>query len=141
MPYRGATFTDVIAGRVPVTIQNAAAALPFIRDGKLRALAVTSLTRLPNLPEVPTIAESGYPGFEATSWFGIVAPAGTPAPIVAKVHDDALRILALPDMSARLAPLALSPAGTSPAEFAAIIKTDVAKWTKLIKDAGITASD
>ena len=141
VPYRGAVVTDVIAGRVPITIQNAAAALPFVRDGKLRPLAVTSLTRLPSMPELPTIAESGYPGFEATSWFGIVAPAGTPMAIIAKVQQDALRILALPDMKARLAPLALEPAGTSPEELAVIIKADVAKWTKLIKEAGITASD
>jgi tripartite-type tricarboxylate transporter receptor subunit TctC len=88
VPYRGALFADVIGGRVPITLQNMGAILPTVRDGKLRGLAVTSLKRSPNIPELPSVAESGYPSFEATSWFALLAPAGTPAPIVNKLHRE-----------------------------------------------------
>src|SRR5215211_3168509 len=98
VPYRGAVFTDVIGGRVDIAWQNSGSMLPIVREGKLRGLAVTSLERSPNIPELPTLAESGFPGFEATSWFALVAPAGTPEPIVAKVHRETLNVLKDPDM-------------------------------------------
>src|SRR5712664_4862525 len=141
VPYRGAMFTDVIAGRVAIALQNAASVLPAVREGKLRGLAVTSLRRSPNMPELPTISESGFPGFEATSWFALLAPAGTPVPIVDKVHREALKVLAQPDLQAKFAQLGLDRAGGSPGELAAIIKSDIDKWAKVIKDAGITASE
>jgi len=141
VPYRGALFTDVIAGRVTIALQNAAAVLPAVREGKLRGLAVTSLRRSPNMPELPTISESGFPGFEATSWYALLAPAGTPAPIVNKVHQEVLKGLAQPDLRAKFAKLGLDTVGNSPAELAAIIKSDIGKWAKLIKDAGITANE
>jgi tripartite-type tricarboxylate transporter receptor subunit TctC len=141
VPYRGALFTDVIAGRVTIALQNAAAVLPAVREGRLRGLAVTSLRRSPNMPELPTISESGFPGFEATSWYALLAPAGTPAPIVNKVHQEALKALAQPDLRAKFAKLGLDTVGNSPAELAAIIKSDIGKWAKLIKDAGITANE
>ena len=141
VPYKGAIFTDVIGGRVAMTMQNAAAILPTVRDGRLRGLAVTSLNRSPNIPEFPTVAESGFPGFEAVSWFGLLAPAGTPAAIVNKLHQDTVKVLAQPEMRARFAQLGLDTVGNTPSELAAIIKADIAKWTKVIKDAGITATD
>ena len=141
VPYKGAVFTDVIGGRVPMTMQNAAAILPTVRDGRLRGLAQTSLQRSPNIPEFPTVAESGFPGFEATSWFGLFAPAGTPPAIVGKLHQDVMKVLAQPDLRARFAQLGLDTVGSTPAELAAIVKTDVAKWTKVIKQAGISAAD
>ena len=141
VPYRGALFTDVIAGRVTIAFQNTAAVLPAVREGKLRGLAVTSLRRSPNMPELPTISESGFPGFEATSWYALLAPAGTPAPIVNKVHQEVLKGLAQPDLRAKFAKLGLDTVGNSPAELAAIIKSDIGKWAKVIKDAGMTANE
>ena len=141
VPYKGAMFTDVIGGRVTMTLQNAAAVLPTVREGRLRGLAQTSLKRSPNIPELPTVAESGYPGFEAVSWFGLLAPAGTTPAIVNKLHQDSLKALAHPDMRASLTKLGLDTVGSAPAEFATIMKSDIAKWAKVIKEAGITASD
>ncbi len=141
VPYKGAVLTDVIGGRVTMTLQNAAAILPTIRDGRLRAVAQTSLKRSPNIPELPTVAESGFPGFEVVSWFGLLVPAGTPAAIVNKLHQDAVKVLAQPDMRASLTKLGLDSVGSSPGELGAIIKSDIAKWAKVIKEAGITASD
>jgi tripartite-type tricarboxylate transporter receptor subunit TctC len=141
VPYKGAIFTDVIAGRVTMTLQNAAAILPTIRDGRLRGVAQTSLERSPNIPEFPTVAESGFPGFEAVSWFGLLAPSGTPATIVNKLHQDTMKVLAQPEVRASFTKLGLDPVGSTPGELATIIKSDIAKWTKVIKDAGITATD
>jgi tripartite-type tricarboxylate transporter receptor subunit TctC len=141
VPYKGAMFTDVIGGRVTMTMQNAAAILPTVRDGRLRGLAQTSLTRSPNIPELPTVAESGYPGFETVSWFGLLAPVGTPAAVVNKLNQDSLKALAQPDMRASFTKLGLDMVGSTPAELAAIIKSDIAKWAKVIRDAGITATD
>ena len=141
VPYRGAVFTDVIGGRVTIAFQNAGAMLATVREGKLRGLAVTSLKRSPNMPEFPTVAESGFPGFEATSWFALLAPTGTPAPVLEKVRREALKVLAEPDMRARFAQLGLDPVGNSPDELAAIIKADLAKWAKVIKEVGIKAGE
>ena len=141
VPYKGAVFTDVIGGRVTMTMQNAAAILPTVRDGRLRGLAQTSLKRSPNIPELPTVAESGYPGFETVSWFGLLVPVGTPAAIVNKLHQDSVKVLAQADMRASFTKLGLDMVGSTPGELAAIIKSDIAKWGKVIKDAGITASD
>lgn len=141
VPYKGAMFTDVIGGRVPITLQNAAAILPTVRDGRLRGLAQTSLKRSPNIPEFPTVAESGFPGFETVSWFGVLVPVGTPAAIVNKLHQDTVKALAQPEMRASFTKLGLDTVGNTPTEFAAIIKSDIGKWAKVIKEAGITASD
>ena len=141
VPYKGAIFTDVIGGRVTMTLQNAAAILPTVRDGRLRGLAVSSVKRSPNIPEFPTIAESGFPGFEAVSWFGLFAPSGTPAAVVSRLHQETLKVLGQPDMRARFSQMGLDTVGNTPGELAAIVKSDVAKWTKVIKEAGITATD
>ena len=141
VPYRGVALADVIGGRVTMTLQNMGAILPVVRDGKLRALAVTSNQRSPIIPELPTLAESGFPGFEAISWFGLLAPAHTAAPIIAKVHEEIVKIAAQTDMRERLAQLGLEVAVNSPDEFAAVINADIAKWAKVIKEANIKLSE
>jgi tripartite-type tricarboxylate transporter receptor subunit TctC len=137
VPYRGANFTDVIAGRVTMTFQNAGSILPTVREGKLRPLAVTSLKRSPNMPEYPTMIEAGLADFEVTSWFGLLAPAGTPAAIIDKLHHEAVRIVSQPDMREKFALIGLDVVSDAPDAFAAIIRSDTLKWAKVIKDAGI----
>jgi tripartite-type tricarboxylate transporter receptor subunit TctC len=112
-------------------------AVPLVREGKLRALAVTSSQRSSAAPDVPTIAESGYPGFEVIGWNGMVAPAGTPVAIVRKLHMETVKVFALPDVRAKFVDLGVEGVANSPAEFAAIIKSEIPKWAKVIKDAGI----
>jgi tripartite-type tricarboxylate transporter receptor subunit TctC len=141
VPYRGAVFTDVLDGRVPILISNMGSVLPTLQDGRLRAVAVTSLERSPSLPDVPTVAESGFPGFEATSWFALVAPAGTPPAIVDRVHDVAVKIVKEPEMREKFAQLGVETVGNSPGELAEIIKTDIAKWAKVIAEAGIKVGE
>lgn len=141
VPYKGAVVTDVIGGRVAMTIQNTGAILPMVRDGRLRGLAVTSLRRSPNMPDLPTFAESGFPGFEAVSWFALLAPAGAPAAIVNKVHQESMKIIGNPELRPRFAQLGLDITGKPSDEVAAIIKSDIDKWAKVIKDAGITMTD
>jgi tripartite-type tricarboxylate transporter receptor subunit TctC len=140
VPYKGAVITDVIGGRVPMTLQNTGAILPVVRERRLRGLAVTSLERSPALPALPTMAESGFPGFEAVSWFGLFAPAGTPTALVERLYQESTKILAQPETRARFAELALDPSGASGSELAQILKNDIAKWAKVIKDAGISAA-
>jgi len=141
VPYRGAVFTDVIGGRVSMTLQNMGTVLPHVKEGRLRGLVVTSLKRASVIPELPTLAESGLPGFEAISWFGLMAPAGTPAPIIAKAHQQAIKVANMPDIREKLAALGLDTTSDGPAELATIIKSDTAKWAKVIKDANIKAGD
>src|SRR5262249_50778909 len=134
---------DVIGGRVTMTFQNAGAVLATVRDGKLRGLAITSAQRSPNIPELPTIAESGVPGFEVSSWFALMAPAGTPPAIIAKLHQEAVKIMAQPDMREKLAQLGLDVIGNieTPEAFAKFMHDDIARWAKIIKDTGIKAGD
>jgi len=139
IPYKGsvAAIPDLLGGRVTMIFSPMAAVLPLVREGKLRALAVTSLRRSSAVPELPTIAESGYPSFEGTLWSGLLAPARTPATIVGKLHLETVKALALPDLRAKLADLGLEGIGNSPDEFAAAIKSEIPKWAKVIKEAGI----
>ncbi|HJQ56298.1 MAG TPA: tripartite tricarboxylate transporter substrate binding protein [Vineibacter sp.] len=137
IPYRGAVMTDALSGVVPVAIQNAGAMLPMVRDGRLRGLAITSLQRSPNAPELPTVAEQGYPGFEATSWFALLAPVGTPQPIVDKVRAESLKAMADPEMQKRFAAIGLDIVGSTAEEAKAKIAGDIPKWGKVIRDAGI----
>ena len=139
VPYRGAIFTDVIGGRVTMTMQNVGAILPTVQQKQLRAVAVTSLKRSSVLPELPTIDESGLRGFEAISWFGLMAPAGTPVAIVDKVYKQAAQMVAAPEMKAKLAQLGLDTTSDPPDAFGAIIKSDIAKWAKVIQEANIKA--
>jgi tripartite-type tricarboxylate transporter receptor subunit TctC len=139
IPYRGANLADVMSGVVPIGIQNAGAAMPLVKEGRLRGLAVTSLARSANAPEVPTVAEQGFPGFEALSWFGLMAPAGTPRAIIDKVQAEAMRVLADGDQQARFAQLGLDLLGTTPEQMHAMIAADIPKWGKVIAEAGIQA--
>jgi tripartite-type tricarboxylate transporter receptor subunit TctC len=143
VPYRGANFTDVIGGRITMTFQNAGAVLATVRDGKLRGLAITSAQRSPNIPELPTVAESGVPGFEVSSWFALMAPAGTPPAIVAKLHQEAVKIVAQQDLREKFAQIGLDVIGNveAPEVFARFMRDDIARWAKIIKDTGIKAGD
>jgi tripartite-type tricarboxylate transporter receptor subunit TctC len=123
IPYKGvvATLPDLLSGRIKMMFTTNAAVLPAVREGKIRALAVTSSKRSLALPALPTIAESGYPGFDFTSWYGLVAPARTPAPIICKLHVETMRALTLPDLRAKIADLGLEEIGNSPDQFAAVL--------------------
>ena len=138
VPYKGtpAGLLDLIGGRLSALFGINSVVLPQARAGKVRAFAVTSLQRVTAAPELPTMAESGYPGFEATSWFALLGPAGTPAPIVRKLHQETVKALAAPDLRAKFAELGMDIVGGSPEELTAIIKRDIPKWAKVIKDAG-----
>jgi tripartite-type tricarboxylate transporter receptor subunit TctC len=137
IPYRGANLTDVMGGVVAVGIQNAGAGMPFVRDGRVRGIGITSLKRSPNAPDMPTIVEAGFPGFEATSWFALLAPVGTPQPILDKVRAESLKVLADPEMAKKFAIMGLDIVGSTAAETKAAIAGDIPKWGKVIKDAGI----
>jgi tripartite-type tricarboxylate transporter receptor subunit TctC len=141
VPYRGAVFTDVIGGRVTMTFQNMGSISPVVREGRLRGLAVSSLKRTPIMPDLPTIAESGFAGFEAISWFGLLAPAGTPRPIIDKVHQQAVKVAAMADVREKLSALGLDTTADGPEAMVQVIKTDTAKWAKVIKDANIKAGE
>ena len=129
VPYKGSApaLTDLIGGQVQVMFDNLPSSLPQIKAGKLRAIAVTSTQRAPALPDVPTIAESGLPGFEATSWFGVVAPAGTPPAIVARLNADVNQWLQTPDAREKLLAQGAAAAGGSPEQFAAYIRAETEK--------------
>jgi tripartite-type tricarboxylate transporter receptor subunit TctC len=132
-----AVMPDLIAGRVSMCFCNITALLPLVREGKLKALAVTSLKRSQFAPDVPTMAESGFPGFDVNPWNGLLAPAGTPAPIIAKLHAETARALAAPDVRERFHRLGMEVIGNSPAEFAAVIRTEISQRKKTIEGAGI----
>ncbi|HEV7801897.1 MAG TPA: tripartite tricarboxylate transporter substrate-binding protein, partial [Burkholderiales bacterium] len=135
----GQALTDVIGGQVQMMFPTALVAVTQVRAGKLRAIGVTSVKRAAVLPDVPTIAESGLPGFEAVSWHGVLAPANTPKPIVARLHGEIVKALNQPDSKERLNAQGLDVIGSTPEEFAAYIKSERAKYDKVIKAAGIRA--
>src|SRR5665213_236215 len=139
VPYRGTTafMPDLLAGRISMSFANIVNVVPLAREGKLRALAITSIKRSALAPDLPTMAESGFPGFEAVPWFGLLAPTGTPQDILDKLHDETVKALASPQVRKRFDELGLEPVGNTPAEFAAIISKETPEWAKLIKDAGI----
>ena len=141
--YRGSTavLPDLLAGRLSLSFSNVVNVLPLVREGKLRGFAVSSRKRSAVAPDLPTMVELGFPGFEAVPWFGLLAPAGTPPAITDKVHRETVRVLALPDVRKRLEELGLDVIGSSPAEFAALIAKEIPEWAKVIKEAGIKASD
>ena len=141
--YRGTTalVPDLLAGRLSLSFANVVNVLPLAKEGKLRAIAVTSLKRSGLVPDLPTMAESGFPGFEAVPWFGLMAPAGTPSDIVDKIHRETVKDLALPDVHKTMAQQGLDSIGNSPAEFAAVIQSETPQWAKVIKDAGIRLSN
>ena len=138
-PYRGSgpALLDLMGGTMDLMFDNLPSSLPQIKAGKLRALAVTSAQRSAAIPELPTIAEAGpVPGFEASSWFGLLAPAGTPAEIVARLQQETAKALALPAVKERLLAQGAIPGGAPPAEFARFIADETAKWAKVVKASG-----
>src|SRR6201988_4129471 len=139
VPYRGTTamMPDLLAGRINMSFANIVNLLPLAREGKLRALAITSIKRSALAPDLPTMAESGFPGFEAVPWFGLMAPAAAPKDVVEKLHGETVKALALPEVRKKFDELGLEPIGSTPAEFTAIIRKEMPEWAKVIKDAGI----
>jgi tripartite-type tricarboxylate transporter receptor subunit TctC len=139
VPYRGtpAVLPDLLGGRLNIFFGNISNVLPLVREGKLRAFAITSRKRSPEIPELPTMEELGFPGFDATAWFGLMAPAGTPQPILDKLYRETTKVLAMGDVRTKLESLGLQLVGNTPAEFAEIIRTETPAWGKVIKDAGI----
>jgi tripartite-type tricarboxylate transporter receptor subunit TctC len=139
VPYRGTTalMPDLLAGRVTMSFANIVNVVPLAREGKLRALAITSIKRSALAPDLPTMAESGFPGFEAVPWFGLFAPAGTPKDVLDKLHSETVKVLAMPEVRKKFDELGLEPVGNTPAEFAAVIRKETPEWAKVIKDAGI----
>jgi tripartite-type tricarboxylate transporter receptor subunit TctC len=138
VPYKGAAqaMTDLAGGQVDIFFASLPAALPLIRSGKLRALAVTSSQRAPLLAEVPTVAESGLNDFEATVWYGVVAPAATPAPIVARLNAEINRVLQTPEVRSRYAADGIDVRGGTAAEFAAFTDRERAKWSRAVRESG-----
>ena len=138
IPYRGGApaMLDLMSGQVPMMFVNFDSALPHVRAGKMRALAVTSLTRRVALPDVPTVAESGFPGFEAESWTGISGPPNMSADVVAKINAAMLRAVQLPDVRERFASLGLDAAPGTPEQMKAFVKNEVAKWGKAVRASG-----
>ena len=141
--YRGEApaINDLLAGQIPLMFANLSAVMGNLKAGTVRALAVTGAHRSPSAPEIPTVAESALPGFEAETWWGIVAPAGTPHAVLAKLNTAARQALADDDTKKRFADLGMTNGGSSPEELDAYIKSEIAKWSKVIKDANIQPMD
>ena len=142
VPYKGGgpALIDLMAGRVPVMVSSLPAALPQIKAGKVRALAVTSAKRASSAPDLPTVTEAtGYASYDASTWQGFVFPAATPRPLVQRMADETIAVLRLADVRDRLRDLGYEPVGSTPAEFDAFIKRELARWTKVIRSAGIKA--
>ena len=141
IPYKGSAqaIADVIGGQIPLNFENIAVVLPHIKAGKVRALGVTSVQRTQFLPETPTIAESGYPGFEAVGWFGLMAPAQTPRDVLVKLNTETVRILGNPEVNARIVSLGAQVRPTSMAEFEKFNREQIAMWAKVVKDSGAQA--
>ena len=139
IPHKGTgpALTDVIGGHADAFLSTPSAAIPHIRSGRLRALAVSGQARSPAVPDVPSFSEAGLPGFEVRSWYGLVAPAGTPRPIVEKVSGELARIVATPDMRDKLTTQGVEPYVNNPEGFATLLGSDMAKWAKVIKAANI----
>ncbi len=139
IPYNGMApaVTDVVAGNVEMMFAGVSTVLPFIRSGKLNALAIAGPKRLPQLPDVPTVSESGYPGFDVTSWYGLVAPAKTPPEVVATLQRDIATVLKDPAVRQKFEDQGVDPANTTTQAFAAMIQTESRKWADIVKTAGI----
>ena len=141
VPYKGGgqAVIDVLGGQMPLLVAVVPTVQAYVDQGRLRALGVTSARRSRALPDVRTVAESGFSGFDVSLWWGVVVPKGTPAPVVLKLQTEIVRILGLPDVKVRLATLGIEPIGSTPDEFTAKIKSDTAKWSKIVTQAGIKA--
>jgi tripartite-type tricarboxylate transporter receptor subunit TctC len=141
VPFGGAgpANASVVAGHTPIGFASLASAAPYVKDGTLRALAVTSKTRSQSLPDVPTMAEAGYPNIEGDSWVGVLVPAGTPKEVITTLHREVVKIIALPDMKDHLVTLGFDPVGSTPEEFARRITAEIETWGKVIRAANIKA--
>ena len=142
VPYKGTgqAVTDLLAGHVSLMFAPAQTVMPYVREGRLRALALTGSKRSETLPDLPTVAESGLPGYAAVGWFGLLAPAATPKATVGKISGDVNRVLAEREVREKMLGLGADPSGDTPEEFARFIRDDQAKWAKLMREAGITAA-
>jgi len=140
VPYKGRQFAipDLVGGSIQLMFDNMPSALPMAREGKIRAIAVTTARRSSAAPEIPTVAES-IPGFEATTWFALFAPAGTPKPLVDRLNAEVLRVFRLPDVAERLKTLGLEPVLSSPEELASYQASEIVKWTKVVRESGAKA--
>lgn len=138
VPYKGAAqaLTDVVSGNVDLYLGSVPTLIGQIKQGKMRALAVTSANRVDDLPDVPSINESGYKGFDAVTWFGLLAPAGTPKDVIAKLNAEFNKALTQPDLRKKLGDQGADPAGGTPEQFATLIKDDIVRWGKVVKQSG-----
>jgi tripartite-type tricarboxylate transporter receptor subunit TctC len=141
VPYKGSApaTTDLLGGVVDAQFDNMVTLIPYVKNGNLRALGVSSSRRVPTLPEVPTLAESALPGFETGTWYGIVAPRNTPKPIVDKIHAELQRMLNLPENKGKLQQMGLEPQAISPAEFGALVRSEITKYAAIVKAANVKA--
>jgi len=139
VPYKGLSLaiTDLLGGHIQVLFADVGLAVPFIKDGKMRALAITSSNRSPLLPEVPTVTEAGVPGYDARTWYGLFAPAGTPQAIVDRLAAATNKALESNDLRAKLATQGLEAAGGTPAQFASFMRSESSKWERVIREANI----
>jgi len=142
VPYKGSgqAVTDILGGHVSIMYSGFSSTLAHIRAGKLRALAVTGPKRSAALAEVPTIAEQGFPGVEATAWYGVLAPAGTPKPVITRLHGELVKILALPDVAQKLNGLGFEIVASTPEAFSAYIRSEIRKWEKVVRASGAKAN-
>jgi len=138
VPYKtvAAAITDLVAGRLQVMFTVGPAGLPQIRAGTIRGLAVSTAKRSAFAPELPTVAESGLPGFDVFGWNGLLAPAGTPAPVIAKLHGEIVKALQIPEVRERIAGFGFEPVGDTPEEFGEFVRKDIARWAKVAKESG-----
>lgn len=141
IPYKGSgpMLTDLLGGQIHMSIGGAVSAIPHVKSGKLRGLAVGDTKRLASLPDIPTIAEAGVPGYHATIWTGMLAPAKTPAAIVTRLNQEVVKTVQTKEFTARMQQLGSDTAGTSPSEWRQFVEQEIAKWSKIAKAAGMTA--
>ncbi|HKA39644.1 MAG TPA: tripartite tricarboxylate transporter substrate-binding protein, partial [Burkholderiales bacterium] len=139
IPYKGGgpAMIDTISGEMQMMFATMPAAMPHVKSGRVRPVAVTTTQRSPTLPELPTVSETGVKGYEASTWYGVLTPARTPRPVIDRLHGETVKMLAAPDVRERLGSQGFEPAGSTPEEFAAYIKSEIAKWGKVIRTAGI----
>lgn len=141
IPYKSSAqmTTDAIGGQIEVLFHNAPVLIPHIKSGALRPIAITSEQRSPSVPDVPTMIEAGVPGFEITAWFGFMAPAGTPKPLVNKISADIAKVVAMPEVRDRILAQASVPVGNTPEEYDAFIRAEITKWSKVVKETNVQA--
>ena len=141
VPYKsaGQATSALLSGEVQVLLTNMASTLPFIKSGKIKALGVSSLERSPLAPELPTVAEAGIPGFEYVTWYGMLVPEGTPKPVISRIQSDTAKVIANAQIKERFARQGLAVYGTSAADFAVYLNTEIEKWNKLVRVAGVRA--